>query len=262
MKENQDQKTTILEYSLYELLGLYLRRWWIIALCVAVFAAAAAGYTWKFITPTYHARISIYVNNTRGNQEMDSLSSADLSAAQRLVNTYVSITKSDRVLDKVSKELGGKYTSAQLYNMISASQLNNTEIFSVYVVHTDPEEAAHIANTLAKVAPVELSALIEGTSAKVVDTAKVPTTRHSPSYSRKIFLGAVVGAVLAIAFLTVQYLSDTRIKDENDLISMFDIPILGRIPDFETSATESTYGETPKAEEGEETQEDEEEAAE
>lgn len=264
MKETMDNKTTILEYSLYELLGMYVRKWWVIGIFLVAFAAAAAGFTWKFVTPTYQAKISIYVNNSRGAQEMDSLSSADLSAAQRLVNTYVSITKSNRVLEKVVEELDGEYTVGQLYNSITASQMSDTEIFSVYVVYTDPVEAARIANAIAKVAPGEIANLIEGTSAKVIDTAKVPTKRHSPNYSRRILFGAVAGAFLALVLLTVQYLSDTRIKDENDLINMFNIPILGRIPDFESDVTESTYGSSTEEvmQEQEQEEDEKEEAAE
>jgi succinoglycan biosynthesis transport protein ExoP len=165
-----------------------------------------------------------------------------LSASQRLVNTYVSIAKSERVLEKISENFNGEYSVNWLNSAISASQLNDTEIFCIYVLHEDPKEAARIANTAAEVAPGEIAQIIEGTSAQVVDTAKVPASRYSPSYKRMALLGGALGVFLAVVFLTIHYLSDTRIKDENDLTALYPLPVLGRIPNFDIASSENSYG--------------------
>lgn len=242
MKETVTEKVNALEIDLQELLISYLRKWWVIVLCLVIGASIAFGATLKFVTPKYQAKISIYVSNSRVVDNADYLSSSDLSAAQRLVNTYVSIAKSDRVLAKISKTLNGDYSAGELGGMIRASQMNETEIFCIYVLHEDPVEAQRIANAAAEVAPKEISNLIEGTSARVIDTAKVPTSRHSPSYSKSAFVGGLIGFALAVAALTIVYLRDTRIKDENDLTGLVDLPILGRIPNFEIMSSGSTYG--------------------
>ncbi len=252
MNETIDERVNDIEINLQELLLVYLRKWWVILLCIILFGTAAFFVTWKFVTPTYQASITIYVNNNRGLEDKTYLSSADLSAAQRLVNTYVSIAKSDRVLAKISEGLDGEYTPEQLSQAITAKQLNETEIFGMYVVNEDPDEAARIANVAAEVAPGEISNLIEGTSARVIDYAKVPKNRFSPSYSRAALLGAVVGASIAVIFLTIHYLIDTHIKDENDLTDMFNLPILGRIPDFEYAASGNSYGYSTGGEDEEE----------
>lgn len=242
MRGTMDERANALEIDLQELLLVYLRKWWIIFLCLAIGASVALGITWKFVTPQYRASISIYVNNSRGAEDMDYLSSSDLNAAQRLVNTYVSIAKSDRVLDRIAEKLDGDYTSSQLAGMISAKQMNETEIFQLFVINPDPVEASRIANVAAEVAPAEISNLIEGTSARVIDLAKIPTTRHSPSYSRSVLIGGAIGLILALVVLTVFHLKDTRVKDENDLTSLFELPILGRIPNFEFISAGSSYG--------------------
>ena len=242
MNGTTDERKSAVTLDLQELLTIYLRNWWIIILFLAVGAAIALGITYKFVTPMYQADISIYVNNSRGQTDMETLSSADLTAAQKLVNTYVSIAKSDRVLERVAADLNGEYTVSQLARAIRAEQLNQTEIFCVYVLHEDPGEAARIANAVAAVAPAEISALIDGTSARIIDTAKVPTSRYSPSYSRMTVLGAAIGAFLAMLLLMIQYLQDTRVKDEEDLTNLFDYPILGRIPHFNRSDSANTYG--------------------
>ena len=55
-------------------------------------------------------------------------------------------------------------------------------------------------------------------------------------------LGGALGVLLAVVFLTIHYLSDTRIKDENDLTDMYPLPVLGRIPNFDIASFESSYG--------------------
>ncbi len=242
MQETLNERMGGIDIDLQGLLLAYLRKWWIILICLVLGALIAFGITYQFVTPLYQARISIYVNNNKSSEDKEYLSSADLSASQRLVNTYVSIAKSERVLEKISENLNGEYTVKWLDRAISASQLNDTEIFCIYVLHEDPAEAARIANTAAEVAPMEIAQIIEGTSAQVVDTAKVPTSRYSPSYERMALLGGAFGVLFAVVFLTIHYLSDTRIKDENDLTSLYPLPVLGRIPKFDLAFSEGSYG--------------------
>lgn len=242
MQETINERTSGIDIDLQRLLITYLRKWWIILICLLLGAAIALTVTYQFVTPMYQARISIYVNNNKSIEEKDYLSSADLSASQRLVNTYVSIAKSERVLEKISESLNDEYTVGWLNRAISAKQLNDTEIFCIYVLHEDPVEAARIANAAAGVAPAEIAELIEGTSARVIDNAKVPTSRYSPSYSRMTLLGGALGVFAAVVFLTIHYLRDTRIKDENDLTDLYSLPVLGRIPNFDLGSSGSSYG--------------------
>ena len=242
MREMVDDRFNGFELNVQELLLAYLRRWWIIVLCLLIGAMSALGVVWKFVTPTYRAKVSIYVSNNKSVESLDYLSSSDISASLRLVNTYISITKSDRVLQKISEHLDGDYTSARLSAAISVEQMNSTEIFCIYADHEDPVEAARIANAAADVAPDEISNLIEGTSARVIDVARVPTSQFSPNYRRAILVGAAVGVAAALIFLTIAHLRDTRVKDENDLTSLVSLPILGRIPNFEVIAAGGVYG--------------------
>jgi capsular polysaccharide biosynthesis protein len=47
-------------------------------------------------------------------------------------------------------------------------------------------------------------------------------------------MGALLGAVLAAAVIVLLALLDTRIKDESDVEEMFELPILGSIPNFDS----------------------------
>ena len=136
----------------------------------------------------------------------------------------------------MAEEAGVYYTPDTMRGLLSTRQVGETEMFNVYITHPDPEAAAHLANAVANVAPVEIESIVEGSSAKIIDYAKVPTSRCSPSYSRSAMLGAVVGAALAVLYVTLRSLLDVRIKEEEDLTALFDLPVLGQIPSFTQTA--------------------------
>ncbi len=242
MQENMEQRNGKVEINPQELLVQCLKRWWIFVLCVLIAASASFLVAWKFITPTYRATFSVYVNNNRTAEEIDYVSSADVSAAKSLVNTYVSIATSRRVLDAAADVLGEGYSGATLGSGVKAERVESTEIFKLHVVNTDKYEAYKIADAMAEVIPTEIGNLILGTSAKIIDEPQVPNGRYSPSYTRTVVIGGLIGAAAALAFVTVLYLQDNRIKDEDDLTGMFNISILGRIPNFEYTPSSNSYG--------------------
>lgn len=244
MNETMNERMPGVELNVQELLLTYLRRWKLMALCMLVGMVAAFGITAFLITPMYQSQVTIYVNNNRVTEDKNYLSSSDLSASIHLVKGYMIVAKSDPVLEKAVAKLGEDYTVAELKRAVSTEQMEETVIFSLKVTHADPERAAKIASVMSEVIPVEGPSVIEGTSARLINTAKVPQNPSSPSYPTNLLLGAVAGILLAVAYVTVVFLKDTRIKDENDLTDMFELPILGRIPDLDGDFASSTYSYT------------------
>lgn len=237
-------KEDVLEIDLKKLLMAYLRKWWLILLCGLLMACGTLLCTVKFITPMYQASVSVYVNNSSSNQQVDYVTSGNLDASQKLVNTYINIAKSGRVLDLVAERLNGDYTVEELREMFSAAQVDKTEIFCIYITSPSAEESARIANVMAEVAPEEISDLVDGSSARIIDYAKVPEHRCSPSYSKNTVLGGLLGCLLAVVYLTVMFLMDVSIRSDEDLTALFDMPILGQIPNINTisSANKKKYG--------------------
>lgn len=244
MNEVINERESGMELNLQELLLTYLRKWKLIVVCVILSVVVALGITVFCITPTYRTSVTIYVNNNRVTADKEQLSSADLSASLHLVKGYMIVAQSDPVLEKAVAKLGEGYTVSEIRNSISTEQVGETVILALYVTHVDPEKAALIANVLSEVIPVEGPKIIEGTSARLVNTAKVPTSHYSPSLSRNAILGAGAGLLLAVAYVTIIFLKDTRIKDENDLTVMFNLPILGRIPDLDSEFSGRGYSES------------------
>ena len=230
------------EIDLKRLILALIHKAWLLVLCALVAGALAYFYTANFITPMYRASVSIYVNNTNPQMGNTSyISGSDLATAQRLVNTYVNIIRSDTVLEKVAQQSGLDITTNQIRGMMTAESVENTEIFNINISSADPELAAHLANAIAEVAPEEISNFLEGSSTKIIDYAKVPEYRYYPSYRQNTFLGLCIGGALGVVYVVLRTILDVRIKGEEDLERLFDLPVLGAIPDFADNRKGSGY---------------------
>ena len=94
----------------------------------------------------------------------------------------------------------------------------------------------------------EIESVILGSSAKVVQHATVAGAPYSPNKTRQAALFAIIGAVLAVAFVLIREFMDVRIKSEEDLAEICDAPILGYIPDLGAESS-TKYSYTPSSEE-------------
>lgn len=219
-----------MELDVMQLLKGIWKRAWLVIMCAVLAAAISLVYTINFITPTYKASVSMYVNNN--SNISSSLTSSDLAVALQLANTYVNIIQSDSVLEKVVEETGLNLTSEQIRNMLSAEVVDETEMFQVSIVSPNPRMSKDIVNAIASIAPSEISRIIAGSSAKVIDYAKEPTERYSPNYATNTILGGLIGAVVVMVVIAVFILLDGRVRNEDDLMKIGQFPVLGAIPDF------------------------------
>ena len=226
------------EIDLREFGRRLFKRVWLIVLCAVLVGACTFIYTKVVVKPMYKASISVYVNNNsqKGSQ---AVSSQDLAVAIRLAETYVNIIRSDRVLEKVIAETGLSVTPAQLRTLISAEPVKDTEMFNVTVTTAMPQVSADIANVIADIAPAEIANIIEGSSAKIIDYAKVPTAPVSPNVMVNTVVGIMVGLILAVAYIFAEMLLDASVRNEEDLMRISQLPVLGRIPDISVESQKS-----------------------
>ena len=227
------------ELDLRLLGGVLLKRIWIILLSAVIAGAVLLLYTVNFVTPQYKADVTMYVNN---NSSINSqyISSSDLAVAKSLVETYTNIISSNTVLEKVAEETGLGITASQIRGMLSATAVGETEMFKVSILTPDPQMSMDIANVIAEVAPDEIARIIPGSSAKVVDYARIPNGRHSPSYTTSALLGFLFGGILAIAVVLIQHMMDNRVQKEEDLELIYNAPVLGCIPEMSEGVQKKT----------------------
>lgn len=187
------------------------------------------------IDPQYTATVKMFVYSDSDRITTDSsISTAELTASQDLVNTYMYILKSNTVLEAVADDLNLNLTAAQLRSMISAEQVTDTIAFEVKVKSKSPKWAANIANSLAKIAPNEIVRVVKAGGVEIIDYAKTPTKPSSPNLQKNIIVGALLGFLVSFAFFFITEMFDTTITDAKDVEREFTIPILGTIPELDS----------------------------
>lgn len=240
VKERDNEEV---EIDLLALARALWRRAWAVILAMLIGGAAMFSYASFLITPLYQAKALMYVNSSSlsvGNTKL-SISQAELSAAQSLVDTYIVILNSRTTLNDVIKKAEVPYTYEQLSSMISAQAVNATEVFEVVVTDANPQEAEKIANAIADILPNKIAAIVEGSSARIVDYAIVPSQKSSPNITKLTAMGLLAGFVLSAAVIIVLELMDETIHDEDYLAQNFDLPVLAAIPDMLNGGKDKGY---------------------
>lgn len=240
MENRNDEE---MEIDLLKLAKALWRRAWAIMLAAVIFGGAALTYTAIFVTPLYKAEALMYVNSSNisvGGAKV-SISQGELTAAQSLIKTYAVILSTRTTLNDVIEQSGVSYTYEELKEMISAQSVNSTEVFSITVTSPSPREAEMLANTIARILPEKISAIVEGSSARIVDYAVEPAKKASPSLSKNALIGAMLGFVLACGIVVIMELTDEQIHDSDYLIQTYDIPVLAVIPDLLSATSTNDY---------------------
>lgn len=239
-----NNENDVVEIDLMHILEVLLSRIWTIIITGAVGATIMFCVATFGMTPKYQSSAMFYVNNNNLNlgSASFSISSSDISASQSLVDTYIVILKTRNTLQTVIEKGNLDYTYEQLSSMISASAVNETEIFKVNVTTTDPVVACDIANAIADVLPDKISEIVTGSGAKIVDYAVINSRKVSPSIKKYTAIGLLAGVVLACVILILEDIFDDTIRDDNYLLTTYeDIPTLAVIPNLMSDNTGSYY---------------------
>lgn len=242
MNEQQTINKGIAEISFMRLFDAVMKKLWLVILMSILGAVLTFAITFFLITPKYESAAMFYVNNNAlsvGDTSF-SISSGDLTTSRNLVESYIVILNTRESLNDVIDYSNVDLTYKEIKDMISAAAVNETEIFEVVVTSEDPVEAEKIASAIAYILPKRISTIIEGTSAKVVDAAVIPSKPSSPNYIINTFIGFLLGFMLSIAAIVVTEMFDITVRNEEDIKQSCKYPILAKVPDM-MSASKGGY---------------------
>ena len=243
MNDQMTNREEFVEINLKRLLDALMNRAWVTILAAVLCAAISLGGTLLLITPKYESSAMFYVNNSDisvGGATL-SLTNSDLTASRGLVDTYIVILETRETLVDVIDYAGVNYDYETLQKMIQAESVEETQVFKVTVTGTDPVETEQIASAIAYILPKRISGIVEGTSAKVVDSAVVPTAPSSPSYTVNTLVGFALGFLLSAAAIVLRELFDITIRSEEDIQQVCKYPVLVSVPDMNAAGKGGYY---------------------
>ncbi len=219
-----------------------LKRWWLILLGIVLGGIIALGITEYLIEETYESRGSMYV--TASPDEIAKYQTQnEINLATRLVDTYKVALKSNSFIDTIRSEahLEDKYSLGELNSMITLEGMNGTEFLEVKVASSSPEEANLICSLiLANAEKMLQDANIAG-AVNTIDEASLPTSPSAPNEKLNIAIGLILGFIAASGLALITELMDTSVKDEQELVKNYNIPVVGSIPNLDTLGTPGYY---------------------
>ena len=240
MQLNSQRKNR--ELNLLEILSAILHRIWIVLLAAVACGCISLLVTKLFITPVYESSVMFYVNNGAPKGENERISNSDITASQSLVDTYLVILRSSYTLNDVVNQAGLQYSVPQLAAKITASSVNETEIFQVTVKDEDPEVAARIASTIADVLPEKVASVIDGSTVRIITNAVEGAAPSSPNVKRNVLFGVVLGVLLSCILIGISAFLDDTLYDVSEYIKQTQKqPILGEIPELLQSEQSGRY---------------------
>ena len=235
MDEREKIQHDEIEIDIGRIFHSVMERIWRVIIVSVLCAAMVFGYTYYCVTPQYQSSAMFYVNNNSfsvGDAAL-SITSGDLVTSRGLVDSYIVILKTRETLNEVIDYAGVDLTYGEVSGMITAAAVNETEIFRVTVTNPDPQEAEKIANAIAYILPKRIGNIIDGTSAKIVDSAVVPAGPSSPSYTKNGVIGFLIGFLLCAGSIALKEIFDTTIRSEEDIEQVCAHPVLSAVPNMQ-----------------------------
>lgn len=230
-KQTENMGTSVTEekeIDLLEMLYVLLDHWHHILLCLMLGALLLNAFSYFLIKPTYQSTAKLYIVSA-GEDSVVNLS--DLNIGTSLTSDYSELILSYPVLNRVINQLGINMTDGQLAGMIELTNPANTRVLRITVTSTDPQLSCDIANALADVAVDYLPETMSTHKPNIAQEARPALGQAGPSYFKYTIIGALLGTVIACAYIIIIHMMDDTIHTAEDMEKYFGVVPLTTIPE-------------------------------
>lgn len=217
------------KFDLVKLLNILKKNIKLLLILPAICLVVRAALTFFVMPDKYTASTQILVNMKKSSSD---LAFQNVQSSLQSVNTYTEIIKSPRILDKVSREFDGQYSTAELNSFLKVTNQTNSQIITVSVTTGNKSESDKIVNRISKVFAHDMPKIMSVDNVTILSSAHDNAVKVSPIVSVNLVISIIVGIVLAILIIFLKELLDKRIKTEEDVESQLGLPILGSIQKF------------------------------
>lgn len=194
---------------------------------VTVVAVVVSGILSFFvIKPTYQAQATLIVVN----KAVPVIDQSTFLLDTQLVQTYATLGTSYGVLEHAIQAYNIPYTEAQLGKMLTVTAVTNTDLVTVQAQGPSAQQAAVLANDVAKSLAVKAKGITPGYYVSVVDAAVPPSVPASPNKKLNLALALVLGLLVGLGIAFLQEYFDRTIHDPEQLARELGVPVLATVP--------------------------------
>lgn len=156
-----EENNTMEEISLREFIEILIKRKRMIAIITIVFLLISTVYSFIILKPKYEVKMILMTSNLANQSQairsgevgkVDDLLNAMSQYPDMNLETYRQQIKAPEVLKKTIEDLGleDEYRPSTLADSITLETVNETQLITIKMKHTNSEKAAFIVNTLGK----------------------------------------------------------------------------------------------------------------
>ena len=230
------------EIDLKRLFNALKHNWILIVAITLVLAIIGFLVTYFLIDPEYQAEVRAVVDVGSSSAVLidgNYIDPTSITTSRNFVQLFELILKSSSCLNPVVEELnseGYDFTYEKLYKIVDIASVNDTQVLSITVTHTDKELALNILDKIYTRVPEILQQALENGSFITIDNPRYVNEGEpvSPSIIKNTAICAVIGFVLIVAIVIIREIFNTTIKDEADIEKYLGLPIIGKIPKMDT----------------------------
>ncbi len=226
------------DFSIVELFPVFKKNLKWIILVAIIFLIISILFSCFFVTKKYTSTAKMIASFTTLDKEKDEIpnavSTAQISAATALANSYTVILKSDYAANRVYTEISKQWKNISIKKIqksINISTINDTEVLKISITTVNPELSKDICDAFEKVAPKIIEEKSYG-QLLTLDSGNLPQSYSSPNITKNAIIGCLIGIVISLVIIIISFLMNNKIRGESDVERKYNIPVLGSIPTF------------------------------
>lgn len=231
--------------NIKKMLLYILKRLWLIIICAGIGFAGMFYYENNYTYDTYTASATVYVLNGNPNLiNYQYTNVSDLNSAVQLLDTYMVVIKSSKVMGVVAERLTADYpgiTAKYIASTLSMGSVSETGVLRIRSTTQNAQLSADICNAVLDVAPAEIIRVVSAGDIQIIDYAEVPLVPDIRSPLKKGLFGALVGGFLITALLVMRFLLNRKVTDKESLIDHYTPPVLSCIKRKKTKKGTESY---------------------
>lgn len=226
-------KTTSADYiEISQIFSALLRKWYLMVIACVLGAVIAFSYANFFVTPLYRAKSTMLVDLRTSTEEK--LSYERVTIAEKYLQTFASIIKTNTVLEPVIEKLDLQESPSSLASKITVAAVEDTLLIKITLDYPDKQKALEIVQTIDELAPKIIKERIAGGKILEIETPAVSAGPVSPDIFKHTSVGIIIGLVISAGCIILAAIINNKVRSTEDLKRVLDLPILGVISVFGT----------------------------
>ncbi|TFV92707.1 polysaccharide biosynthesis tyrosine autokinase [Blastococcus sp. CT_GayMR20] len=219
--------------DLKDVLNVVRSGWWLLVSGTLLGLVIAGALSWA-ATPLYSSSTRLFVS-VAGTTDTSAAYQGNLFSQQR-VTSYAELLTGEQLAAQVVDDLGLDLSPDAVAAKVAARALPDTVILEVTVTDTSAERARDIAASLSEQFTEQVTELEtpEGADAStvkvtIVQAAELRPAAVSPSVTRNLALGAVLGLLIGLGLALLRSRLDNTVKSNDDVQALTGMGVIGTV---------------------------------